>query len=161
MASRATRRAKAAPTGGPDVGPNAQEKTMTLETKALPALAAGALLALGAAGCASDWRAGSASEPTTYRSDVTMNQTTTQEPRGNRNAVMATLDDQMTRDIEQALHAAGGVDARGVVVRTLRGHVELTGTVADEEQRRRVLEIARNTDVERVVDVTDNLRVAG
>lgn len=134
---------------------------MTPRIGTLSALAAGALLALGASGCASDWRSASASEPTTYRSDVTMNQTTTREPRGNRNALMATIDDQTTRDIERALHAAGGVDARDVVVRTMRGHVELSGTVANDDQRRRVLEIARNTDVERVVDVTDNLRVAG
>jgi hypothetical protein len=33
--------------------------------------------------------------------------------------------------------------------------------VRNDEDRRRIVEIARNTDVERVVGVEDNLRVAG
>ena len=133
---------------------------MTLATKTLPALAAGALLALGAAGCAS-WRSGTAPQANTYGTGVTMNTTTAPSAGGNRNAVMASVDDQTTRDIEQALHAANGIDARDIGVRTLRGHVELSGTVRSEAEHRRAIEVARNTDVDKVVDVQDNLRVAG
>jgi osmotically-inducible protein OsmY len=117
----------------------------------IPALAAGALLALGAYGCASTDSAYVASG---YGS-------TTDAPQGNRGAYMATIDDQITRDIEQALHAASGVDARDVRVASIRGRVQLEGTVRNDEDRRRIVEIARNTDVERVVGVEDNLRVAG
>ncbi|HSN21850.1 MAG TPA: BON domain-containing protein [Usitatibacter sp.] len=127
-------------------------------TQALSALAAGALLALGASGCAS-WHSGSAHEAGTYGTGVTMN-TTTAPAQGNRNALMATVDDQVSRDIEQALHAANGIDARDITVRSMNGHVELNGTVRSDAERQRAIEVARNTDVEHVVDVRDNLRVA-
>jgi len=116
----------------------------------IPALAAGALLALGASGCASSG--------SPYASGYG---STTDAPQGNRGAYMATIDHQITRDIEQALHAASGVDTRDVRVASIRGRVQLEGTVRNEEDRRRVVEIARNTDVERVIGVEDNLRVRG
>jgi osmotically-inducible protein OsmY len=127
---------------------------MNLERHALFALAAGAVLALGAAGCATyDHGYGA-----TYAGGAA---TTTQEAQGNRNAVMATIDDQVSRDIQQALRAANGLDARGIRVVALRGHVTLEGTVPSEADHRRAVDIARNTDVDRVVDVTDNLRTSG
>lgn len=134
---------------------------MFLERKAIPAIAAGALVALAASGCAS-------SETGTGRRFAGYDETvpthgygsTTQEAQGNRNALMATIDDQTTRDIENALRATSGIDSR-IVVRTMRGHVELSGTVRSEEERQRALEVARNTDVQHVIDVQDNLRVEG
>jgi len=144
-----------------------KENRMIPERKALPALLAGAALALAASGCASWHDSTRTARGTTYGNGNAMNETnatgpsTTDSAQGNRNALMATIDDQTTQDIEQALHAASGVDARGVVVRTMRGHVELSGTVRDDAQRQRVIEIARNTDVEKVVDVQDKLRVEG
>lgn len=135
---------------------------MMLERKAIPALAAGALLALAAAGCASE-DTGSGRRFTGYDESTPTHGhgSTTTEAMGNRNNLMATIDDQTTRDIENALRAANGVDSRDIVVRTLNGHVALSGTVRSDAQRQRALEVARNTDVEHVVDVEDHLRVAG
>jgi osmotically-inducible protein OsmY len=127
---------------------------MHLERHAFSALAAGAVLALGAAGCASYDHAHGA----TYAGGAAA---AAQEARGNRNAVMATIDDQVSRDIQQALHAASGLDARRIRVVAIRGHVTLEGSVPSEAEHQRAVEIARNTDVDRVVDVTDNLRTSG
>ncbi len=135
---------------------------MILERKALPALAAGALLALAAAGCASS-DTGTGRRFTGYDETTPTHGygSTTQEAQGNRNALMATIDDQTTRDIENALRSANGLDARDITVRTMRGHVELSGSVRSDAERQRALEVARNTDVEHVVDVRDDLRVPG
>ncbi|HUJ01809.1 MAG TPA: BON domain-containing protein [Usitatibacter sp.] len=135
---------------------------MILERKAVPALAAGVLLAVAAAGCASQ-DTGAGRRFTGYdESGPTHGYgSTTTEARGNRNNLMATIDDQTTRDIENALRAANGVDSRDITVRTLNGHVALSGTVGSEAERERALEVARGTDVEHVVNVQDNLRVAG
>jgi len=128
---------------------------MNLERPALAALLAGAALAFGAAGCSSMHEHGYGAS---YAGRAT---TTTQEPQGNRNALMATLDDQVTRDIEQALRSTSGLDARDIHVASIRGHVTLDGTVPNEAQHQRALEVARNTDVDHVVDVRDNLRTSG
>lgn len=135
---------------------------MVLQRKAIPALAAGALLALAAAGCASEYTA-SGRRFTGYDETTPTHGhgSTTTEAQGNRNDLMATIDDQTTRDIENALHATNGVDSHDITVRTLNGHVALSGTVRSEAERERALEVARNTDVEHVVDVRDDLRVAG
>ena len=126
---------------------------MNLERHAFRALLAGAALAFGAAGCASYGHG----YGDTYAGGAT---TTTQEARGNRNAFMATIDDQVTRDIEQALRAASGLDSRDIRVASIRGHVTLDGTVRNDAEHQRALDIARNTDVDRVVDVRDNLRTS-
>ena len=129
---------------------------MIRERNALPALAAGALLALAAAGCASQ-DTGTGRRFTGYDESTP----TTQAARGNRNNLMATIDDQTSTDIHNALRSANGIDSRDIVVRTLNGHVALSGTVRSDAERQRALDIARNTDVEHVVDVEDHLSVAG
>jgi hyperosmotically inducible protein len=129
---------------------------MIRERNALRALAAGALLALAAAGCASQ-DTGTGRRFTGYDESTP----TTQAARGNRNNLMATIDDQTSTDIQNALRSANGIDSRDIVVRTLNGHVALSGTVRSDAERQRALDIARNTDVEHVVDVEDHLSVAG
>ena len=133
-----------------------------LERKAIPALAAGALLALAAAGCASQ-DTGTGRRFTGYDESTPTHGygSTTQAAQGNRGNLMATIDDQTTRDIENALRSTNGLDSRDIVVRTLNGHVALSGTVRSDAERQRALDVARGTDVEHVVDVEDRLSVAG
>lgn len=135
---------------------------MILERKPILALAASALIAVAAAGCASEYT-GSGRRFTGYDETGPTHGygSTTTEAQGNRNNLMATIDDQTTRDIENALRATDGVDSRAITVRTLNGHVALSGTVRSAAERQRALEVARNTDVEHVVDVQDDLRVEG
>ncbi len=105
----------------------------------IPALAAGALLAL--AGCAA------------YDTGSTPNVV------GNRGAYMATIDDQATHTIEQAPRADHAIDSRNVRVAVIRGVAHVDGTVRSDAERTRVLDIARNTDG--VSRIEDNLRTAG
>ena len=136
---------------------------MNCERKAIPALSAGVLLALAASGCASGHDSAMGRRFTGYDETTPTHGygSTTTEAQGNRSDLMATIDDQTTRDIENALRATDGVDSRAITVRTLNGHVALSGTVRSPAERERALEVARNTDVEHVVDVQDNLRVEG
>lgn len=121
---------------------------MTLGSKALPALAAGALLAFGASGCAS------------WHGDA-MHETHASAPMdsGHRGGYMAAIDDQTTTDVLQAFRADHALDARGIAVKVMKGVVELSGTVRSDADRARAVQIARG--VGGVVDVRDNLRASG
>lgn len=127
---------------------------MTLQGKAIPALVAGSALALFASGCAT-WHADSMHEA--RASNVPS--TTTTGPVGNRGPVMGAIDEQTTSDVEEAFHADHALDSHDIRVGTLRGVVTLEGTVRDEAQRRRAVDIARG--MSHVVGVEDHLRVTG
>ena len=101
------------------------------------ALALGALLALGAAGCA------------TYRSDTTA-------PRG---VVETTSDATITAKVKTAFAADDLVSATKIDVDTMRGVVTLNGTVRSMAELNKALSIARNTAG--VVGVKNNLTVVG
>ena len=103
------------------------------------ALALGALLALGAAGCAS------------YSSGPY-----TTAPRG---VVETTSDATITAKVKTAFAADDLVSATKIDVDTMRGVVTLNGTVRSRAELEKALSIARNTAG--VVGVKSNLTVTG
>lgn len=105
------------------------------------AIAIGALLALGAAGCSS-------MHPNSYAG-------TKQE----RTATQTVSDAAITAKVKTEFAADRVVKARHIDVDTLRGVVTLNGTVNSDAERDQAISIARNT--KGVVQVKDNLRVAG
>ena len=100
------------------------------------ALALSALLALGAAGCA------------TYSG--------TTAPRG---VVETTSDATITAKVKTAFAADDVVSATKIDVDTMRGIVTLNGTVRSRAELEKALSIARNTAG--VVGVKSNLTVTG
>lgn len=110
---------------------------MTMNRAGTGALALSALLALGAAGCA------------TYRSDATA-------PRG---VVETTSDATITAKVKTAFAADDLVKATKIDVDTMRGVVTLNGTVSSRAELEKALSIARNTAG--VVGVKSNLTVTG
>lgn len=113
-----------------------------MRTKYLAArsLALGALLALGAAGCAN--------QPATYAG-------TKQE----RSVSQATSDGALSARIKTAFAADDLVKARDIKVDVMRGVVTLNGTVNSGAERDKAISIARNTTG--VVEVKSNLKVIG
>ena len=116
---------------------------MAFPRNATRALLVGALAALGISGCAS-WRANHA------------NTASTSEHRG---PVQTASDAAITAKVKTAMAADATVKAANIDVDTLRGVVSLKGTVKDDNERNRAMEIARN--VAGVVDVRDDLKTAG
>lgn len=112
---------------------------MSMDRKFTGGLVAAALLALGAAGCAADkGRLASA------------------EPRG---PVQATADAGITAKVKIALAADELVKAHKIDVDTVRGVVQLSGTVNSAAEKERALSIARN--ISGVTQVRDNLKTSG
>lgn len=113
--------------------------------KAAIAIAA-SLAALGVGGCAS-WH----------------NATTRDNPaasaEAHRGPVTTTADAAITAKVKTKFAADDLVKARRIDVDTMRGVVQLNGTVNSAAERSRAIDLARNTDG--VVDVKDNLRVSG
>jgi hyperosmotically inducible protein len=115
---------------------------VNIQRKAISALLAGALLGLGLTGCAS-WRA-EHGDQAAYE----------------RRGPMQTLSDaDITAKVKTALIADDMVKARHIDVDTLRGVVQLNGTVGSEAERDRALRIARH--VSGVLEVHDNLKTSG
>ena len=113
----------------------------------LAPLIAALVAAAGLAGCAthtaqtrSEARAGNASG----------------EPRG---PVQTTADAAITAKVKTSLAADDLVKARNIDVDTVRGVVQLNGTVDSVAEKQRALSVARN--VQGVLEVKDNLRVGG
>lgn len=100
----------------------------------------GALIALGAAGCAS--------EPHHYAG-------TKQE----RSTSQAVSDSALSARIKSSFATDSLVKARDIKVDVMRGVVTLNGTVNSRAERDKAISIARNTTG--VVEVKDNLKVLG
>lgn len=118
---------------------------MTLERNATRALIAGALVALGVSGCAS-WRANHEN-------------TASNESHEHRGVVQTASDAAITAKVKTAMAVDKNVTASNIDVDTYRGVVSLKGTVKDQAERSRAIDIARN--VAGVVDVRDELKMAG
>lgn len=112
---------------------------MSMDRKFTGGLVAAALLALGAAGCASD-----------------QGKLVSAQPRG---PVQTTADAGITAKVKTALAADELVKARRIDVDTVRGVVQLSGTVGSMAEKERALSIARN--VSGVNEVRDNLKTSG
>ena len=113
---------------------------MTTKYIAVRALVLGALLALGAAGCAS----------------------TTQTYAGakqERSASQEVSDTALSARIKTAFAADSVVKARDIKVDVMRGVVTLNGTVRSSAERDTAIAIARDT--KGVVEVKNNLKVIG
>ncbi|MGE5095168.1 MAG: BON domain-containing protein [Betaproteobacteria bacterium] len=113
---------------------------MTTKQLNTRAIVLGALIALGAAGCAN--------EPKHYAG-------TKQE----RSATQAVSDSTLSARIKTAFAADDVVKARDIKVDVNRGVVTLNGTVNSAAERSKAISIARNTTG--VVEVKDNIKVAG
>ena len=113
---------------------------MELQRKTIPALAAGALLALGLAGCG------------TYH-----DRTASAEPK--RTATQTVSDAAITAKVKTAFAADDLVRAHKINVDTVQGVVTLNGTLNSAAEKSRAMDIARRT--EGVVSVRDNLKTAG
>lgn len=118
---------------------------MIIERNATRALLAGALVALGVSGCAA-WRA-----------DHT--NTASNETHAHRGPVQTVSDAEITAKVKTAMATDKNVTASNIDVDTVRGVVSLKGTVKDEAERDRAIDIARN--VAGVVEVRDELKTAG
>lgn len=108
--------------------------------KHLNALALGALLALGAAGCTS--------APATYAGN-----------KQERSLTQVTSDAALSARIKTAFAADDLVKARDIKVDTMRGVVTLNGTVNSAAERDKAISIARNT--KGALEVRSNLKVLG
>ncbi len=104
------------------------------------ALVLGALIALGAAGCANG--------PFHYAGN-----------KQERSTTQAVSDTTLSARIKTAFAADSVVKARDIKVDAMRGVVTLTGTVNSAAERDKAISIARNT--KGVTEVKDNMKVAG
>lgn len=115
---------------------------MDMNRKAVGIAIVAAVAALG--GCAS-WHDGA--HDSTVASEA------------HRGPVQTTADAAITAKVKTKFAADEVVKARHIDVDTVRGVVQLNGTVNSAEEKNRALQIARSC--EGVVEVRDNLKVAG
>lgn len=108
------------------------------------ALALGALIALGAAGCATH------NDRSAYASNTTVEK---------RAPTQAVSDAAITAKVKTAFAADETVKAHNINVDTMRGVVTLHGTVSSMTEKNKAISIARNTSG--VVDVKDDLKISG
>ena len=114
------------------------------------ALAAAAILAMGLTACGSYSRQ---SDTTTAR------QLSAAGEAERRGPVTTASDATITGKVKAALAVDELVKARRIDVDTLRGVVQLNGTVSSQAEKERALSIARG--ISGVVEVRDNLRTGG
>jgi hyperosmotically inducible protein len=114
---------------------------MTTKHTKIRALVLGALIALGAAGCAN-------SPPATYAGN-------NQE----RTATQSMSDGALSAKIKTAFAVDSGVNASDIKVDSMRGVVTLTGTVKTAAERDKAISIARDT--KGVVEVKNHIKVSG
>lgn len=119
---------------------------MMIERRAIPALLAGAMLAATMSGC-------------TWWNEHMRSNTASASTSEHRGAVQTASDAAITAKVKTAMAADATVKARHIDVDTVRGVVQLNGTVGSMEEKNRAIEIARN--VSGVVDVRDNLKTSG
>jgi hyperosmotically inducible protein len=116
-------------------------ETMTTKPVKIHALVLGALIALGAAGCASG-------PDNSYAGN-----------RQERTATQSVSDSALSAKIKTEFATTSGVKAHEIHVDAMRGVVTLTGTVATAAERDKAISIARDT--KGVVEVKDHIKVAG
>ena len=114
---------------------------MTMRHASARAFVLGALIAVGAAGCAH--------QPATTYAGTKQERSTTQE----------VSDAALSARIKTAFAADSLVKARDIKVDTMRGVVTLNGTVNSTAERDKAISIARNT--KGVLEVKDNLKLIG
>jgi hyperosmotically inducible protein len=114
------------------------------------ALTLAALLGLAAAGCATS----GTSETAAARRQVAA--AGESSPRG---PVQTASDATINGKVKAALAADDLVKARNINVDTIRGVVQLNGTVHSAAEKNQAIALARKVDG--VVEVRDNLKVAG
>jgi hyperosmotically inducible protein len=117
-----------------------EEAIMTMKYASARALAVGALIAMGAAGCAH--------EPATYSGN-----------KQERSATQSASDATLSARIKTAFATDSLVKARDIKVDSMRGVVTLSGTVNSGAEREKAIAIARDT--KGVVEVKSNLKLAG
>ena len=110
---------------------------MNMSRKAIPALVAGAVVALGLSGCG-----------------IFQDNRADAEPK--RTATRTVSDAALTAKVKTAFAADDMVKARNINVDTVNGVVTLHGVVNSAAEKQRALDIARRT--EGVLSVKDNLR---
>jgi hyperosmotically inducible periplasmic protein len=118
---------------------------MNVQRKSI-ALAAGALIAVTMSGCA-------------WWNEHMRSHTASASASEHRGPVQTASDATITAKVKTAMAADELVKARNIDVDTVRGVVQLNGTVGSMAEKNRAIEIARN--VRGVVDVRDNLRTSG
>ena len=106
------------------------------------ALVLGALIAIGAAGCAHEHMS------TTYAGN-----------KQERSASQEVSDAALSARIKTAFATDDVVKAHDIKVDTMRGTVTLTGSVKSATERDKAISIARDT--KGVISVTDHIRVTG
>jgi hyperosmotically inducible protein len=109
-----------------------------------------AALAVGVAGCASYTGSG---DPTAKKQLAAAGEA---KPRG---PVETVSDATINTKVKAALAADGLVKARNINVDTLKGVVQLNGTVMSAAEKKQAIGLARQVDG--VVEVRDNLKVVG
>jgi hyperosmotically inducible protein len=107
-------------------------------------------LAVGAAGCASYTGSG---DPTAKKQLAAAGEA---KPRG---PVETISDAAINTKVKAVLAADGMVKARNINVDTLKGVVQLNGTVMSSAEKNQALALTRQVDG--VVEVVDNLRIVG
>jgi len=115
---------------------------MTMKHVRTRALVLGALIAVGAAGCASN------PPPTTYAG-----------AKQERSASQEASDATLSARIKTSFAADDLVKARDIKVDVMRGVVTLNGTVNSPAERDKAISIARNT--KGVTEVKSNLKLLG
>jgi hyperosmotically inducible protein len=118
---------------------NWKERIMTTK-HATRALVLGALIAIGAAGCAH--------EHMTYAGN-----------KQERSASQEVSDAALSARIKTAFATDDLVKAHDIKVDAMRGTITLTGAVKSAAERDKAISIARNT--KGVISVTDNIKVTG
>jgi len=113
-----------------------------MTTKPMNAVVLGALIALGAAGCAN--------HPT---------QATYSGNKQERTATQEISDGALSAKIKTSFAADSLVHARDIKVDVMRGTVTLSGMVNSAAERDKAIQIARDT--KGVTEVKNNLKVAG
>jgi hyperosmotically inducible protein len=119
---------------------------MTIQRNAIAPLLAGALVAVTMSGCA-------------WWNEHMRTHTASASTSEHRGPVRTTEDAAITAKVKTAMAADKLVKARHIDVDTVRGVVQLNGTVGSMAEKDRAIEIAHN--VSGVVDVRDNLKTSG
>lgn len=114
---------------------------MTTKQTKIRALVLGALIAVGAAGCANE-------PPATYAGN-----------KQERTVTQSMSDGALSAKIKTAFVTDSGVNAGDIKVDSMRGVVTLTGTVKTAAERDKAISIARDT--KGVVEVKNHIKVSG
>jgi hyperosmotically inducible periplasmic protein len=123
---------------------------MRLDRMSYGALALGALVAVGLTACGTH---------TTRADSTTSKQLAAAGEAPQRGPIQTSSDAIINGKVKAVLAADGLVKARNINVDTIRGVVQLNGTVGSTAEKAQALKLAR--EVSGVVEVKDNLKVVG